>query len=260
MRPLGPQNGAERAGSRERRNLVGQLNKTIGAHSLSAGFTEVVSPRPVAAVSIPPHSTSARTPPPGPNPETAAPSVSGNSIASMLLGVGTGGSTGVIVLPFNSKHYYGTHLQDDWKVTRKLTLNLGIRWEYQAAPTERFNQQNYFDFNATNPISSALGSTVNGTVVYNGVGGVGRGLYNPTKKDFAPRLGLAYQATDKMVVRAGFGLYYVPSFLGGGADQGYGQSTPWVTAASDGFTPQNTLDNAFPNGILPQTGNSLGAL
>ena len=135
-----------------------------------------------------------------------------------------------------------------------------MRWEYQTAPVERFNQQNYFDFNATNPISSALGSTVLGTVVYNGVGGAGRGLYDPTKKDLAPRLGLAYQATDKMVVRAGFGLYYVPSFLGGGTDLGYGQSTPWNAVTSDGYTPLDNLDNPFPNGALPQTGNSLGAM
>ena len=80
----------------------------------------------------------------------------------MLLGVGTGGSTGVTALQFISKHYYGIHFQDDWKVTRKLTLNLGMRWEYQTAPVDRFNQQNYFDLNATNPISSALGSTVKG--------------------------------------------------------------------------------------------------
>ena len=64
----------------------------------------------------------------------------------------------------------------------------------------------------------------------------------------------------RLVVRAGFGLYYVPSFLGGGADQGYGQSTPWVTTTSDGYTPLNNLDNPFPNGALPQTGNSLGAM
>src|ERR1039458_8927702 len=94
----------------------------------------------------------------GPDPEAANPNASGNSIASLLLGVGTSGSTGVTVRPFTSKHYYGTHLQDDWKVTRRMTLNLGIRWEYQSAPTDRFNEQNYFDFNAINPISSALTS------------------------------------------------------------------------------------------------------
>jgi len=70
------------------------------------------------------------------------------------------------------------------EVTRKLTVNLGMRWEYQTAPVERFNMQNYFDTNATNPISSALGSTVKGEIVYNGTGSAGRGLYNPTKKDW----------------------------------------------------------------------------
>jgi hypothetical protein len=258
--PLGPQNGAGTGGfPRNDLTWSADLNKVHGSHSMTLGAMEVVSQTGGGRI-YPTTFDFGSVSTAGPNPETADPSVSGNSIASMLLGVGTGGSTGVTVLPFNSKHYYGVHFQDDWKVTRKLTLNLGIRWEYQTAPTERFNQQNYFDFNATNPISSALGATVKGAVVYNGVGGVGRGLYDPTKKDFAPRLGLAYQATEKMVVRAGFGLYYVPSFLGGGADQGYGQSTPWVATASDGYTPLNNLDNPFPTGALPQTGNALGAM
>ena len=257
--PLGPENGAGTGGfPRNDLTWSADLNKVHGSHSMSLGAMEVVSQTGGGRI-YPTTFDFGSVSTAGPNPETADPSASGNAIASMLLGVGTSGSTGVSVAPFNSKHYYGFHVQDDWKVARKLTLNLGIRWEYQTAPTERFNQQNYFDFNATNPISSTLGSTVKGAVVYNGVGGAGRGLYNPTKKDFAPRLGLAYQATEKMVVRAGFGLYYVPSILGGGADQGYGQSTPWVTTASDGYTPLNNLDNPFPSGALPQTGNSLGA-
>ena len=56
------------------------------------------------------------------------------------------------------------------------------------------------------------------------------------------------------------GLYYVPSFMGGGSTQGYGQSTPWVSTKPDGYTPLNNLDNPFPTGMLPQTGSSLGAL
>ena len=258
--PLGPENGAGQGGfPRNDLTWSADLNKIHGSHSLSMGFMEVMSQTGGGRI-YPTTFNFGSISTAGPNPETADPSASGNSIASILLGVGTGGSTGVSFKPFTSKHYYGIHFQDDWKVTRKLTLNLGIRWEYQTAPTERFNQQNYFDFNAINPISSALGSTVKGTVVYNGVGGVGSGLYNPTWKDFAPRLGLAYQAMDKLVVRAGFGLYYVPSFLGQGTGQGYGQSTPWVTTTSDGYTPLNTLDNPFPNGPLPQTGNSTGAM
>ena len=258
--PLGPQNGAGQGGfPRNDLTWSADFNKTHGPHSLAMGFMEVVSQTGGGRI-YPTTFNFGSVSTAGPNPETADPNVSGNSIASLLLGVGTGGSTGVSALPFTSKHYYGIHLQDDWKVTRRMTLNLGIRWEYQTAPTERFNMQNYFDLNATNPISSALGSTVKGTVVYNGVGGVGRGLYNPTKKDFAPRLGLAYQASDKIVARAGFGLYYVPSFFGQGADQGYGQSTPWVATTSDGYTPLNKLDNPFPNGELAQTGNGAGAM
>jgi len=258
--PLGPENGAGQGGfPRNDLTWSADLNKVHGSHSFTMGVMEVVSQTGGGRI-YPTTFDFGSVSTAGPNPETADPSLTGNAIASMLLGVGTGGSTGVTALQFISKHYYGVHFQDDWKATRKLTLNLGMRWEYQTAPTDRFNQQNYFDFNATNPISSALGSTVLGAVVYNGVGGVGRGLYDPTKKDWAPRLGLAYQATDKMVVRGGFGLYYVPSFLGGGADLGYGQSTPWNAITSDGYTPLDTLDNAFPNGMLPQTGNSLGAM
>jgi hypothetical protein len=97
-------------------------------------------------------------------------------------------------------------------------------------------------------------------VVFNGVNGVRRGLYNPPGTDFAPRIGLAYQVTSKLVARSGFGTFFVPSYLGGGSTQGFGQSTPWVAVQPNGFTPQSSLDNAFPNGLLPQTGASLGAL
>jgi hypothetical protein len=264
--PLGPQNGAGQGGF-PRNDFTGSadLNKTFGSHSLSMGFMEVTSQTGGGRI-YPTTFNFGQVSTAGPNPVTADPTLSGNAIASLLLGVGLGanqgggGSTGISFKPFTSKHFYGVHFQDDWKVLPKLTLNLGIRWEYQSAPTERYNQQNYFDFNATNPISSALGSTVLGTVVYNGVGGAGDGLYNPTWKDFAPRLGLAYQALNKLVVRAGFGLYYVPSFFGQGAGQGFGQSTPWVTTTSDGYTPLNTLSNPFPSGPLAQTGSSTGAM
>jgi Carboxypeptidase regulatory-like domain len=256
---LGPQNGSGQGGfPRNAHTESASLSKVIGAHSLTAGFM-IVTPQYGGGRIYATTFNFASNTTAGPNPQTASPDTSGNAIAALLLGAGTGGSTGVAVFPFYSKHFYGTYLQDDWKVTPKLTLNLGIRWEVQTAPVERFNQQSFFDFNATNPISSGLGSTVKGAVVFNGVNGVRRGLYNPPTKDFAPRIGLAYQAASKLVVRAGFGTFYVPSFLSGSSTQGYGQATPWVAVQSDGFTPQNTLNNPFPNGMLPQTGNSLGA-
>jgi hypothetical protein len=257
---LGPQNGSGQGGfPRNTGTWSAGLNKVAGAHWLSFGFTNVILQAGGGRIyattfNFDPTATA------GPNPQTASTATSGNGLASFMLGAGSGGSTGVSVLPFGSKHYYGAYVQDDWKITRKLTLNLGFRWEYQSAPVDRFNQQSFFDFNAVNPISTTLGTTVKGTVVFNGVNGVRRGLYNPAKKDFAPRLGLAYQAARKLVIRAGFGIYYVPSYLGAGSTQGYGQSTPWVAVSSDGFTPLNKLDNPFPSGMLPQTGNTLGAL
>ncbi|HLH04244.1 MAG TPA: TonB-dependent receptor [Bryobacteraceae bacterium] len=258
--PLGPQNGSgEGAFPRNTYTSSASVSKVIGAHSLSAGFMNVILQSGGGRIyattfNFSPAATA------GPNPQTASPDTSGDAFASMLLGVGSGGSTGISVFPYNSKHYYGTYLQDDWKLSRKLTLNLGLRWEYQTAPVERFNQQSFFDFNAVNPISKALGSTVKGAVVFNGVNGVRDGLYIPQKTDFSPRIGLAYQAANKLVLRGGFGTFFVPSYFGGGSTQGYGQSTPWVALQSNGFTPQNTLDNAFPTGLLPQTGNTLGAM
>jgi Carboxypeptidase regulatory-like domain len=258
--PLGPQNGSgQGAFPRNTYTWSASLSKFIGAHSLSAGFMNVILQSGGGRI-FPTTLGFGSTATAGPNPQTASPDASGNAFASLLLGAGTGGSTGVSVFPYNSKQYYGMYFQDDWKITRKLTVNLGLRWEYQRAPTERFDQQSFFDFNAVNPISSALGSTVKGAVVFNLANGVRRGLYTPPATDFSPRIGLAYQATSKLVVRSGFGTFYVPSYFGGGSTQGYGQSTPWVAVQSDGFTPQNKLDSAFPSGMLPQTGNSLGAL
>ncbi|MBV8068755.1 MAG: TonB-dependent receptor, partial [Acidobacteriaceae bacterium] len=265
--PLGPQNGSGEGGfPRNTYTTSVGLTKVIGAHSLSMGLMNVILQTGGGRIypttfNFSPSSTA------GPNPETASPDTSGNAFASLLLGVGvnTGSngslsSTGVSVFPYNSKHYWGTYFEDDWKITNKLTLNLGLRWDFQSAPTERFNQQSYFQFNQINPISTPLGSTVTGAVVFNGVDGNRRGLYIAPVADFSPRFGLAYQATHKLVVRAGFGTFIVPSYFGGGSTQGFGQATPWVAVQPNGYTPENNLDNPFPNGPLPQTGSSLGAL
>lgn len=256
--PIGPQLGAGEGGfPRNDLTYSANLSKVIGPHTLTAGFTGVVLQTGGGRI-YPTTFNFGQVGTAGPDPSN--PTSGGDAFASFLLGVGTGGSTGVSVRPFFSTHWYGTYLQDDWKVTRKLTLNLGLRWDYQAAPVERFNQQSFFDFNAINPISQQLGYNVYGTVVYNGVNGVRRGLYNPQLTDFQPRLGLAYQASNKLVVRAGYGLYYMASYLGGGSTQGYGQATPWNAVTSNGYTPQQTLDNPFPTGMIPQVGNALGPL
>jgi len=202
----------------------------------------------------------------GPNPqlETAG---TGNGFASFLLGVGSGtDQTGFNQFPATDKSLLGWYLQDNWKATRKLTLNLGLRYEIQTAPTERFNAQQYFDFTAVNPISAAVGFNVPGALIFNSSNS--RGLYDTSYTNFAPRIGLAYQLRDKLVFRGGYGIFFVPNIYNQGPNIGYSQATPWVTTLNGGLNPSSTLSgnttlglpSAFPNGQVPVTGNSLGAL
>jgi hypothetical protein len=207
----------------------------------------------------------------GPDPQSPANGAgTGNGFASFLLGVGSTDSTktktGFNQFPATSKHFLGWYLQDDWKATRKLTLNLGLRYEIQTAPTERRNAQQYFDFKAVNPISTALGFNVPGELVFNSSNN--RALYQTPHTNFAPRIGAAYMLREKLVLRGGYGVFFVPDYYNQGPNIGYSQPTPWVTSLNGGLNPSSTLSgnsslglpSAFANGQVPVTGNSLGGL
>ncbi len=211
----------------------------------------------------------------GPDPQNAT-AGTGDGFASFLLGVGSGNdNTGFNKFPATDKHMLGWYLQDDWKATRKLTLNLGLRYEIQTAPTERYNAQEYFNFTATNPISSAVGTNYPGELVFNSSGN--QGLYKTSHTNFAPRIGGAYQLRDKLVLRGGYGIFFVPNYYGPGPNTGFSQGTPWVTSLNSGLNPFTTLSgnanlpcsngattvacqSAFPNGEVLPTGNSQGGL
>jgi hypothetical protein len=242
------------------------FTKIHGRHTFSFGFMDVwarIDGGHYANTNL----TFQTTTTAGPNPQLSTPDT-GNGFASFLLGVGSGSpnQTGFTQFPATDKHLLGWYFQDDWRLTRKLTLNLGLRYEIQTAPTERHDAQQYFDFNASNPISSAVGFNVPGELVFNSSGN--SGLYNTNYKNFAPRIGAAYQALDKLVVRAGYGVFFVPSYYGNGPNIGYSQATPWVTSLNNGLNPSSTLSgnaslglpSAFANGQVPSTGNSLGGL
>jgi hypothetical protein len=237
------------------------LTKVVNRHSLSLGFTGVLNQiygGHYANTALPfPTSFTA-----GPDPQNEA-ATTGAGFASFLLGVGgsvngLGTQTGYNAFPATEKKQLGWYLQDDWKATHKLTLNLGLRYEIQTAPTERFNRQQYFAFNAVNPISSAVGFNVPGQLVFNNNGN--RGLYNTQHTNFAPRVGLAYQFMPKLVFRGGYGIFFVPDYYGNGPLTGYSQSTPWVTTIDNQLTPYHTLSNAFPNGQVLSQGSSQGGL
>jgi hypothetical protein len=210
------------------------------------------------------------------NPMTAGPVVGGTSaneqagdaFASFMSGAGTSGvggagSTGYNAYPAPTYYMHGLYVQDDLKVSSKLTLNLGFRYEIQMPPTARHNEQAYFDLNALNPISVAAGMPVYGETVYNSSGN--RFLYQKNMDDIAPRIGFAYNFLPKLVVRGGYGVYYARNFYGGnGPDPGYSTSTAW-TSSPDGINVTTPMASAFqPVGgvspLVPVTGNSLAGL
>lgn len=183
----------------------------------------------------------------GPRADTPL-ATTGFPMASMLLGTAASGSidrnTGVSIL----NKYYAFFLQDDFRVTSKLTLNLGMRFEYETPRTERYNRATRgFDRTATNRLGT---QTVQGALAY--ATDSARGIYNPDRNNFAPRLGLAYSWNTKTVIRAGYGLNYVP-VVGSVDAVGFSVTTPMVTS-QDGINPFNRLSNPFPQQL-----NTVGA-
>jgi len=196
----------------------------------------------------------------GPN-ATAASATAGAGLASFLLGVPQGSAAPAPSLAMTAK-YYGLYLQDNYKVTSRLTLNLGIRWEYETPRTDRFNQFDNFDYSAVPPIK-AVGLNLHGALSYVGVNGISRYQANPSPWNFAPRLGFAYRLGDKTVIRGGGGIFFADNWGVGTGSTGFGSdgffATTNIITSLDGATPIVSLSNPFPSGLVKPTGNSLGA-
>jgi hypothetical protein len=193
----------------------------------------------------------------GPQP-TAANPATGWGFASFLLGTGNSGGFNIYQEPAYKKPYHGWYVQDEWRITPKFTATVGLRYDLQPSVTERYNRIHSFDFTATNPVSSSVGFNVPGEFVF--ASSSNRGIYNTDYHTFAPRVSAVYKATDKFVVRAGYGIFFLENgTMGFPGIAGYSQTTPFVGTV-DGITPVNTLANPFPTGLIQPPGNSQGAL
>ena len=179
----------------------------------------------------------------------------GFSMASLLTGYGSGSiDTRTPVSVQNV--FYALYFQDDYRIRPRLTLNLGLRWEYQTPRTERYNRTTRgFDYGAASPLQ-VPGLNLKGGLLFAGVNGVARGLYNPDRNNLAPRVGFAYSLTSKTVVRGGYALSYIP-VLNKIIPNGFETTTPMVST-TDGITPKDLLRNPFPNGLLSIPGSTQG--
>lgn len=202
---------------------------------------------------------------------TVAPGATGHTIASTLLGFPVSGSIlKAGELRFFSR-YWASYLQDDWRPTSKLTLNLGLRYEYETDMMERDNKMTVgFDRTTPNPAAQkisdpALRQRIVGGLIYASKDRRHQG--NPQKTKFMPRIGFAYSVSSKTVIRGGYGLFYapVPMFFPGAVEYGalgFAASTAYFSSADGGLTPANPrgVANPFPNGFRQPSGNSLGLL
>jgi hypothetical protein len=139
---------------------------------------------------------------------TALPNVgnTGNAIASLLLGFPNSGAIHATEPLDRRTGYEGLFVQDDWKVARNITLNIGVRWEAHNPRYDASNRQNGFSTNQINPVSNTAG-----VVTFAGIGGMGIHVYNGDYDNFAPRVGLAWKPFgERTVMRSGFGLFYGP--------------------------------------------------
>lgn len=182
---------------------------------------------------------------------------SGNSIASFLLGTPQSGYIEVNSFPALQQNLLSFFLQDDIRVTPKLKLNAGLRWDYLGPMTDRFNALTRgFDRTSTSPLQ-VPGVSLKGGLQFAGAGGQPRGIYERSYGNIGPRIGFAYAHNDKTVLRGGYGLIYGQTYDDPGSAPGFSQRTDMVAFIRTGI-PENTLTNPFPAGILRPVGNSQG--
>jgi hypothetical protein len=200
----------------------------------------------------------------------------GQGLASMLFGVPTAGRININSSFAQQSPYTSFFIQDDWRVTSKLTVNAGLRYEYEGPTTERYNRSiRDFDFSTPSPISDrALANYARSPIAelpvsqfqtmgglrFAGVGGQPRGLWEGDRNNFAPRVGLAYHFHRDTVVRAGYGIFF--DVLG--VDRynvnqgGYSQTTNVIPSQDNGLTFRLKLSNPFPDGLELPPGASQG--
>jgi len=196
-------------------------------------------------------------------------STAGFGLASLLIGVPSSGNISHDPTPASASPYWAWYFEDNWKVTPKFTVTLGLRYDLDIPRAERFDRYSVFDFSATSPIADRVPANefftkaaLRGAIRF--VDADNRHQVPTDKNNWGPRIGFAYNFASHTVVRAAYGIYYAPSgfqaagHTGSSGMIGFRTSSNMVVSL-DGRTPIAFLDNPFPNGFNLPTGKSLGA-
>ena len=185
----------------------------------------------------------------------------GADIADLLLGTPNSATGFIPTKLYQYSDYHGLYLQDDIRLTQKLTVNVGLRWERESGLKEtNGNLITTFDTKAANSIGVTSGYPSPGAFRYSGVNGAPTETSNYNKNKFSPRLGVAYQYNPKTTIRAGYGIFWAPAFGLGSPFNSEGVTATTSPNANVGGIPQIKLSNPFPNGLDKPVGSSLGDL
>jgi hypothetical protein len=244
-------------------DITGSIVKIVGSHSIKFGaeFRKIYSNfyqfgLPTGQYTVDSTWTQAFA---GDNADSTG---TGNPFAGFLLGLASAGDTDHTPTAASSSGYFATFIQDDWKATKHLTLNLGLRWDFEIPKTERFNKLSYWDPTLPSPLGSVTPAAgVNcpncgnllGQMLFPGSTGKFGRRQGPTQyKDFGPRIGFAYDAGHGLVFRSGFGLVFAPSDLqaagtsGGVGNQGFQSQTQFAPTFDNQLTIAATLADPYP--------------
>ena len=242
-------------------SLLGSLTKIVGKHSFKTGFDGRLrrnNRNSVTGGGGRYNFTRAFTQGPDPNQVTAT---AGSGMASFLLGAAQTGDANVGAAVALQNFYYAGYLQDDIRLSSKLTLNLGLRYEIETPYTERYNQINYFDFGLPSPVRATQFPNLTGGLAF--ADASNRTTFRADRNNLAPRFGFAYSALPKTVLRGGLGVFYSPlevsgSDTGFSPSDGYSSTTVFL-GTLDGVRPFRDLSNPFPEGLTKPVGSRDGA-
>lgn len=235
------------------------LTKIAGRHTLKAGYEYRFYGNEPFDGSVPSFSFT-RGFTQGPDP-TRSSALAGYGLSSFMLGYPASGT--VTLQPRHAKttKYHAGFVQEDWHASRKLTLNLGLRYEFETPIKDRNNVFANFDPNMDSPLQ-VPGLSLKGGLRYPGVDGVPREITDRSYGHFGPRAGFAYQARTSVVVRGGYGIFYPP--VKGNSitntSTGFSAQTVMVASLDGGLTPFQSIRDPFPNGLVQPSSSSLGAL
>ena len=263
-RAIGGSNGTVQVQSSK--SIVVGLTKTLNRHNIKVGYVYRLlefksTPNSVPSFTFNGEYTS-QTP-------SAPPTASVLAFADALMGLPSASTYTLNSGSFNQEaNYHAVYAQDDFRLNQKLTMNLGIRYEYELGQYEQSNRFNVgFSPTITSVIPSATPYAAHGGLLFAGQNGAPTHCCNQSHDKISPRFGLAYQVNPKMVIHGGFGLFYAPVGLAYVA-QGYSQAS---AASINGVTPTGAVPvgaasylsnplSIYPSGFVQPSGNSLGAL